>query len=268
MRKPTAKEVALTAVFAAVYIIATIPPWKLPVIGSPTHGGIEPSAVLGPVIGFILGPFLGFIAAGLGAFIGLILPPGFPSDPGGLLMPLSPAISAFVAGCLTSNSPFSKKIKGWMIGALTLFVLIIAWYIYFFGAWTPVYGPLSNKIASFIIAYPFLHFTGLMVPLVFKEKLAQLFRVLKKGKFSIPVVLTCWSALLSDHMTGNIIWITTRYSVIMPDAMSGLPTIYMYSIPVVLLERLTFTIVATIISVALIPVLTSSKLLPRAVEET
>jgi hypothetical protein len=267
MRRITAKDIALTAVFAAVYIIATIPPWKLPVIGAPGAGGIEPSAVLGPVIGFILGPFLGFIAAGLGAFIGLILPPGFPGDPGGLLMPLSPAISAFVAGCLTSNSFFSKKIKGWMIGALTLFILIVGWYAYFFGIWAFTWGSLTETNISYIVTFPILHFTGLMIPLVLREKLSQLFRVLEKGKFSIPIFLTCWSALLSDHMLGSMIWITTRFPVLFPSIMPTLPEVFIGAIPIVLLERFTLTIVATIIAVALIPVLASGKLLPRAVEE-
>ncbi len=267
MRKLTAKDIALTAVFAAVYIIATIPPWKLPVIGAAGGGGIEPSAVLGPVIGFILGPFLGFIAAGLGAFIGLILPPGFPSDPGGLLMPLSPAISAFVAGCLTSNSFFSKKIKGWMIGALTLFILIVVWYAYFFGIWAFTWGPLSQTRIFYIVVFPILHFTGLIIPLVLREKLPQLFRVLKTGEFSIPIVLTCWSALLSDHMLGSMIWITTRFPVIAPSLMPTLPELFIGAIPIVLLERLTLTVVATLIAVMLIPVLASGKLLPRVVEE-
>ena len=267
MRKLTAKDVALTAVFAAVYIIATIPPWKIPVIGAPAQGGIEPSAVLGPVIGFVLGPFLGFIAAGLGAFIGLILPPGFPKDAGGLLMPLSPAISAFVAGCLTSNSTFSKKIKGWMLGALTLSILIIAWYVYFFGIWAFTWGSLSETNTAYIVAFPILYFTGLMIPLVFREKLAQLFRVLKKGKFSIPIVLTCWSALLSDHMLGSMIWITVRYPVVIPSIMPILPEIFITFLPIILLERFTLTVVSTIIAVALIPVLISSKLLHRVVEE-
>lgn len=267
MRKLTAKEIALTAVFAAVYIIATIPPWKIPVIGAP-EGGIEPSAVLGPVIGFVLGPILGFIAAGLGAFIGLILPPGFPSDPGGLLMPLSPAISAFVAGCLTSNSFVSKKIKGWMVGALTLFILIMVWYVYFFGVWAFTWGSVDETTTPYIVAFPILHFIALMIPLVFREKLAQLFRVLKKGKFSIPIVLTCWSALLADHMLGSMIWITIRFPVVAPSLMPILPEFFVTYIPITLLERFTLTIVATIIAVALIPVLTSGKLLPRAIEET
>jgi len=265
MKKLSSREIALTVVFAAIYIAATIPPWKLPVIGAP-KGGIEPSLVLGPIIGFVLGPYLGFIAAFLGAMIGLIMPPGVPSDAGSFLMPFAPAVSAFVAGSLTTDSMISKKIKGWMIGALMLFALILSWYIYFYGVWGPAWTITETKNA-YIVSYPILHFTGLMIPLIFREKLAQLFKVIKRGKFSIPVALICWSAILSDHMLGNMIWITVRFPIIMPSVLPDLPKIFIVSIPLVLLERLTLTIVATVITVALIPLLMSSKLMPRIIEE-
>jgi hypothetical protein len=107
-----------------------------------------------------------------------------------------------------------------------------------------------------------------MVPLIFREKLAQLFRNIKSGKFSIPAALICWSAILSDHMVGNIIWLTVRFPIIMPSAMPDLPKIFIISVPIVLLERLTLTIIASVITVALIPLLMSSKLLPRMIEES
>jgi hypothetical protein len=261
----TSKEVALTAVLAALYIGVATPSWKIPVIGG--GGGVEPSFALGPVFGFIVGPYLGFIAAFLGAFIALILPPGFTSDVGGLLMPFTPAISAFVAGCITSKSLISEKIKGWMIGALTLFILIVCWYLYFFGPWNMIYGPISETKIAYIIAYPILHITGLMIPLIFREKLAQSFRVIRKGQFSIPVALICWSAILSNHMLGNIIYVTVRWPITFPSIMSDLPKIFIASIPPVLLERLTFSIIATLISIVLIPALISSKLIPRMLEE-
>lgn len=264
-KKLTGREVALTAVLAAIYIGVATSPWKIPVVGG--KGSVEPSFALGPVFGFIVGPYLGFIAAFLGAFIALILPPGFTSDMGGLLMPLNPAISAFVAGCITSKSMVSKKIKGWMIGALTLFILIMCWYLYFFGPWDMVYGPVTETKMSYIVSYPILHITGLMIPLIFREKLAQSFRVIRKGQFSISVALICWSAILSNHMLGNIITVTARWPVTMPSIMPDLPKIFIVSIPPVLLERLTFTIVAALISIALVPVLMSSKLIPRMLKE-
>ena len=264
-KKLTSKEVALTAVLAALYIGVATPPWKIPVVGG--KGSVEPSAALGPVFGFIVGPYLGFIAAFLGAFIALVLPPGFTGDMGGLLMPFTPAISAFVAGCITSKSLVSEKIKGWMIGALTLFILIVCWYLYFFGPWDMVYGPITETKKSYIISYPILHITGLMIPLIFREKLAQSFKVIRKGQFSIPVALICWSAMLSNHMLGNLIYVTARWPVTLPSIMPNLPKVFIVSIPPVLLERLTFTIVGALISIALIPVLTSGKLIPRMLEE-
>jgi hypothetical protein len=261
----SSKEIALTAVFAALYIGVATPPWKIPAIGG--KGSLEPSLVLGPVFGFVLGPYLGFIAAFLGAFIALVLPPGFTGDMGGLLMPFTPAISAFVAGCITSESLGSKKIKGWIIGALTLFILIICWFLYFFGPWNFSYGPISETKLAYIVSYPILHITGLMIPLIFRGKLVEFFRVIQSGKFSIPVALACWSAMLSNHMLGNIIYVTMRWPVTLPSIMPDLPKIFIVSIPPVLLERLTFTIVATLISIALIPVLKASKLIPRMLEE-
>lgn len=265
MSRLSSKEIALTAVFAALYIgVATIP-WKLPVIGG--QGSLEPSLVLGPVFGFVLGPYLGFIAAFLGAFVALILPPGFTGDMGGFLMPLTPAISAFVAGCITRESFVSRKIKGWMLGALTLFILIMGWFLYFLSAWNFSYGPISEKNMAYIISYPILHLTGLMIPLIFRGKLVEFFGVLQRGKFSIPVALICWSAMLSNHMLGNLIYVTARWPVTLPSIMPDLPKIFIASIPPVLLERLTFTVIAAIISIALIPVLRAGKLIPRMQEE-
>lgn len=263
--KISSKEIALTAVFAALYIGVATPPWKIPVIGG--KGSLEPSLVLGPVFGFVLGPYLGFIAAFLGAFVALVLPPGFTGDMGGLLMPFTPAISAFVAGCMTSESLVLKKIKGWMLGALTLFILIMCWFLYFLGPWSFIYGPISEKNMAYIISYPILHITGLMIPLIFRDKLVEFFRVIQKGKFSIPVALICWSGILSNHMLGNLIFVTARWPVTLPDAMPELPKIFIGSIPPVLLERLTLTIVAALISIALIPVLRAGKLIPRMLEE-
>lgn len=261
----SSKEIALAAVFAALYIAVATPPWKIPAIGG--KGSLEPSLCLGPVFGLVLGPYLGFIAAFLGAFIALILPPGFTGDIGGFLMPFTPAISAFVAGCLTSKSLASKKIKGWMIGALTLFILIICWFLYFFGVWNPSYGPISETKLAYIVSYPILHFTGLMIPLIFRDKLVEFFKVIRSGKFSIPVALICWSAMLSNHMLGNLIYVTIRWPVTLPSIMPDLPKIFIVSIPPVLLERLTFTVVAALISIALIPVLKAGKLIPRMQEE-
>lgn len=263
--KLSSRELALTTVLAALYIGVAVPSWKIPVVGG--KGSIEPSAALGPVFGLIVGPYLGFIASFLGAFVALILPPGFTGDPGGLLMPFTPAISAFVAGCMTSKSIVSEKVKGWMIGALTLFILILAWYAYFLGPWNSIYGPISEKNAPYIISYPILHFTGLMIPLIFRGNLGQSFRVIRRGQFSIPVALTCWSAMLSNHMLGNIIYVTTRWPVTMPGIMSDLPKIFIGSIPPVLFERLTFTIIAALVSIALIPILRASRLMPRMFEE-
>ncbi|UCE43835.1 MAG: ECF transporter S component, partial [Candidatus Bathyarchaeota archaeon] len=222
--KISSKELALTAVFAALYIAVATPPWKIPVIGG--KGSLEPSSVLGPVFGFILGPYLGFIAAFLGALIALVLPPGFTGDMGGLLMPFTPAISAFVAGCLTSKFLASKKIKGWMIGALTLLILIICWFLYFFGIWNFGYGPITDTKLAYIVAYPILHVTGLMIPLIFRDRLREFFVIIKKGWFSIPVALICWSAMLSNHMLGNLIYVTVRWPVTIPSIMPDLPKIF------------------------------------------
>lgn len=265
MRKLGSKEIALTVVFAALYVGVATPPWGIPVIGG--KGNIEPSLVLGPLFGFVLGPYLGFIAAFLGAFIALVLPPGFAGDMGGLLMPFTPAISAFVAGCITSESLASKKIKGWMIGALTLFVLIVCWFLYFLGPWNFSYGPISENNMAYIISYPVLHITGLMIPLILRGKLVEFFGVIQRGKFSIPVALICWSSMLSNHMLGNLIFVTARWPVTLPNIMPDLPKVFIISIPPVLLERLTFTIVAAFISVGLIPVLKAGKLIPRMLED-
>ena len=89
------KEIALTASFAALYVIISFLP-GIPVIGLPTLS-IQLEASIASVFGIVLGPYLGALAAFLGTVIAWLLPPGSGS-PFGLPFLLNPAINAFVVG--------------------------------------------------------------------------------------------------------------------------------------------------------------------------
>jgi hypothetical protein len=97
MVKLTSRQIALIAIFAALYVIVSIiTPVVLVAVGIPQLAiGVE--AFIATIFGLVLGPYLGFTAALLGTSIAWILPPSS-GLPYGLPFILSPPFNALVAG--------------------------------------------------------------------------------------------------------------------------------------------------------------------------
>ncbi|MCW4052990.1 MAG: hypothetical protein NWE78_07280 [Candidatus Bathyarchaeota archaeon] len=162
--KFSAREVAFVAFFASlsVVVIEVLP--GIPIVGVP-GSNIKFDAVLAPIYGLVIGPYFGFLAALLGGLITA-------GDPFSILTSLSPAVSALVAGFLTQKTMRGNggKIKGWMLAAAALSLLIVGWYLTDVGRRAPL--------------YPILHFAGLAVILLSRNWIADRFgeeKVERKG---------------------------------------------------------------------------------------
>jgi hypothetical protein len=262
----------------------------------------------------IIGPYLGFAAA----LFGGLITAGSPFD---ILTSFSPAISALVAGFLTKENVGNgeSKIKGWMIAATVLGLLIIGWYLTGVGQQAPF--------------YPVLHFAGLAFILVTRDWIAKAFKKLEieakkwcvkpayllaglvmwviaymftmpyssdvwilpylslpmfliggilavyslfgpgRSSFILAVSIASYCGIIADHMLGNLVFIAS-INVLIPLSVIedyflkplGLPNIsalFMYMIPVSAVERILFTIVATIIGIGLILALRRANLSTR-----
>lgn len=94
-----------------------------------------------------------------------------------------------------------------------------------------------------------------------------------RSSFVLAVSIASYCGIIADHMLGNLIFINTvnvfiPFSVIeeyflKPYGLPDIPSLFMYMIPVSAVERILFTIVATILGVGLILAVRRANLLTR-----
>lgn len=141
--KTSAREVALTAVFAALSWIASkfIP--GIPIIGA-EGSKISCDVSLAPIYGIIIGPYFGFLAALIG---GLVAAESLFT----VFTSFCTGISAFVAGMLTDReSPTDGFYR-----AAVIALLLAGWY--------------STGVGRKALFYPVLHVAGLLVALFARD---------------------------------------------------------------------------------------------------
>jgi uncharacterized membrane protein len=119
MVKLTSRQVALIAVFAALYYVLSIITPYVPAIGF-ADIKISLEALMASIFGILLGPYLGCLTAFTGAFVAWVLPPGG-MGPLGAAFLLAPTLNALVTGFI-----YYKK---WKYGFITLTALIIAFLL-------------------------------------------------------------------------------------------------------------------------------------------
>jgi hypothetical protein len=151
----SSRDVAFTAVFTAfsVIVIRLLP--GIPIVGV-SDARITFDAALAPIYGMIIGPYLGFASALFGGLItaGSVF---------NIFTSFSPAVSALIAGFLTQKEVFDKsRVRGWMVAALVLGLLILGWYATDIGRQAPF--------------YPVLHLAGLVLIIGSRGWTAEIFR--------------------------------------------------------------------------------------------
>lgn len=128
--KLSTRDVALMALFAALYYVLSIFTPYVPAIGAPEIK-ISLEALIATIFGLVLGPYLGALTALMGGFVAWILPPGSPTSYG-LPFLLAPPINAFVAGLI-----YYRK---WKAAFATFGILIITFLL------LPPSQPLSENL--------------------------------------------------------------------------------------------------------------------------
>lgn len=117
--KLSSRNMALTAIFAALYYILSLILPSLYAIGVPNLQ-ISLEALIASVFGLVLGPYLGALAALFGVLVTWFLPPSS-LNPFGVPFFLSPPLNALVVGLV-----FYRKWK-W---AFALFSILIAAFLF------------------------------------------------------------------------------------------------------------------------------------------
>jgi hypothetical protein len=135
-RKLSAKEVALTVCFTALYVVFGL--LKIsPIIGLPGQA-ITAAAIMAPIIGIILGPYLGALSTILGGIIGFSM--GYFSAP-------SFVSGVFAASCAGMLCVGKRSACAFMYFSL---LLLFGFYPFVGPAW--LYPPLMwFQIAGFLI---------------------------------------------------------------------------------------------------------------------
>jgi ECF transporter S component (folate family) len=147
--KLSTRNIALAAVFAALYYVLSLISPKIPSIGVPGLN-IQLEALMASVFGFVLGPYLGGLTALLGAFVTWVLPPAG-MTPAGVPFLLSPPLNAMIVGFI-----FYKKWK-WAFASLSLLILAFLFLPPSQPITTNYYVPIAvlwDKIIAVILIIP------------------------------------------------------------------------------------------------------------------
>lgn len=189
----TTRNVALVAVFAALYYVLSLLTFN---ISAPSVPQVQISlfALVASVFGLVLGPYLGTFAAFLGALVAWTLPPSG-MTPYGFAFLLSPPLNAFVTGSI-----FYKK---WKVAFIAFAVLIAAFLF------TPPLQPLTENLTIVVAVLADKIFALLLIiPLVkFTKQLASS----EKGVYAFYLILG-----FIGNQTDNM-WGTFAFSI---------PTVY------------------------------------------
>lgn len=130
-----------------------------------------------------------------------------------------------------------------------------------------ILGGISIAVLSFIISRPFFDETwsisAVSLPLYFLSGIVILYGLFGggKGKFVATVGLASYCGLMADHMLGNLIFIGSVGIFIPADSIENFlsalnlpdfPSLFMYVLPISVVERIALTAIATMFGVGLI----------------
>jgi len=216
-----ARRLTLVALLAAVYTVVSLLP-GFPIIGAP-GAEIDFARSLEMGYGLVLGPGLGPAASFLGALVGKTITGG---GVGLLFTPLA-VVSSLTAAAMAKRSLL--RVKGWMVSALILALLLAVWFLL----------PTGQQAA--IYAMP--HTVGLALILLLRGKITDLLLSREKGKLTIGILLSSYPSTMAGQMLGNLIFI---------QFFSPIPAFFVGILPVTVVERMVITVVATLIGAPLV----------------
>lgn len=178
------REIALTACFAALYMIFSS--WNLfPIIGAEGKW-INASVVMAPLFGIILGPYLGVLAITIGGVAGAFSQPIGPFGP---LSFIPHAAAAFCSGMITGRR---QKV------CVVTYALLLFLFTFF-----PVVGPIW--LWPFMIWLDLIGFIILASPLQSKA-ISAINETSDSLGLIFGLATTCLTATLFGHVVGNILF--------------------------------------------------------------
>jgi uncharacterized membrane protein len=256
--KLSTRQIAVTAIFAALYaIISRLP--GIPIIG--VSSKIELVVILDPIVGILLGAWIGGLTSLLGNFVAWIIPST--SFYGLLNLPCGP-IAAIVSGSLARKDKYAN----WKFAAIVYAVLMGLWYL----------TPPGQEV----LYYPFLHWTAFILILAFREKIYNFLNADANHIKALGTTICCFGGIMANHMTGNLIYIgAVGWFVSLKDVKdalknlgffwlkSGLPSppedplgaIFATTLPITIVERLLITIFTVYLAYGLMLALRKSGLI-------
>jgi len=247
--KLSSRNIALVAVFAALYYVLSLISPYVPAAGLPELK-IQLEALMASVFGFVLGPYLGALAAFTGALVTWTLPPSS-ANPLAAPFLLSPPINALIVGLV-----FYRR---WKWGFLAFGLLILAF------PFLPPSQPITEHyIVPVAVLWDKLIALLLIVPSVWLGKISS------KSKyaailFSISIFLIAFVGNQADNMWGaDVFAVPLVYEVVYAPVLSPLKAAfgfqtyletvrYLFTISPFVYPAIRFVqaILATIISVPL-----------------
>lgn len=248
----------MSAFAALIAMITRLP--GIPIIGAP-EAKLQLSVIVYPLIGILLGGWIGAITVLIGNFVSWLIPP---STLLGLIMIPPGAFAALVAGSMRSK----ERIFNWKLASAVLATLNVLWYLTPIGFEAPL--------------YPVLHWSALLLIVLFRGKIKALLESPSRLRILFGTGVSSFAGLMSDSMAGNLIfiyavgWVVPLRSVL--DAVAslgmfwvklgiprlpftGLAALFMGALIIMALERITMTIVSTLIGSAVLRLLGKSRFL-------
>lgn len=224
-----AREVALTAVFTALYAVLGF--LKIsPIIGL-SGQAITAAAIIAPIIGILLGPYIGVLSTSLGGAIGLSF---------GSLTYFSLA-----AGVATAFCAGMIQIKKRVVSVITYLSLFLLFTFY------PAVGPYWLFPLN-----TWFQIVGLIILVSPLQSAAAEFLNSENGtKLVIGLFLTCLTSTLAGQIAGSLVFeALAPYPATLLLTWQTLTILY----PI---ERIVIALVATLIGVPLVKILRSTNLL-------
>ncbi len=233
--KITTRNVALMAIFAALYYVLSLITPYIPALGIPEIR-ISLEALIATIFGLVLGPYLGAITAFLGAFVSFTLTGMFPTN---IPFLLSPPLNALVSGLI-----FYKR---WKWGFAVFTVLIIAFLF------TPPVQPLNDYwFVALAVLFDKVIALLLILPLV------RFAKQLSVGRAAAFYFILAFIGNQVDNMWGSFIFATPIvygspfFGGLTTDAVRGLFLLSPFAYPAI---RLIQAFIAMLIAVPLMQAL-------------
>jgi hypothetical protein len=226
--KLRAKEVALAACFAALYVVLSfLPMFRL--IG--LFQFITLAAIIAPLIGIMLGAYLGAGSAFLGGIVSLFINPLFAPE----------SLVAGVFGALCAGLLYANRRT---LCALTYLTLLLIFGLY------PTVGPVW--MFPQVMWFHVVGFLVLISPL--QSAASSSFKSPKATRLLFALFITSLTSTLASQIAGNIIYETILFGTITPVTWLGLTFVYPF-------ERTIIALIAAFIAIPLFEALKTTNLI-------